>query len=120
MRERLVLVEWLDHSSTAIGWEPVEKMRDESLDRCVTIGKVIGTHRDRIVLASSWVPGRKPDQDVSHVSIIARRCIVRMRVLSERNKQMPAKKSNPKARNTTQNVRRPGHRTAKPANRPRK
>jgi hypothetical protein len=82
--EHLVRVEWWDHSSTAIGWEPIEKMADEPLDRCVSVGRVIASHPDRIILASAWVPGRDPKEDVSHVAIIARRCIISIRRLVER------------------------------------
>ena len=82
--EHLVRVEWWDHSSTGFGWEPVEDMRGQSLDRCVSVGKVIGSHPDRIVLAAAWIPGREPREDVSHVQIIARRCVISVRRLVTR------------------------------------
>lgn len=94
MSEHLVRVEWWDHSSTAIGWEPRERMEGESLDRCVTVGKLIATHPDRLIIASAWVPGREPKEDVSHVGIIARRCVISIRRLFTKGEVMPLKRGN--------------------------
>lgn len=92
--EHLVRVEWWDHAGTAMGWEPVKQMVLEELDRCVSVGKVIASYPDRIILASSWVTGRVPNKDVSHVAIIARRCVISIRRLVERSKPVPLKRGN--------------------------
>lgn len=95
MIDELVIVEWWDHSSTAIGWEPRERMEGQTLDRCISVGRVIASHPDRIVLASSWVPTdgeARPKEDVGHVAILARACIISVRKLRPAGKGRKKKK----------------------------
>lgn len=90
--ERIVRVEWWDHTNASGGTGGPWSRRDDALDtklaRNVSVGNLIGRDRQALYVAGTWAADDK-DDDVGHVMVIVRRCVISIRRLT-----MPLKKGN--------------------------
>ncbi len=94
MADRIVRVDWLDHTDAGGGdggpWASAEEVVKKKLARNVSVGKLLRVTRDAYYVAGTWADD--DDDTVGNVMVVARKCVTRVRVLVERAKGRGRKK----------------------------